>query len=141
MRIALPVPTRVPEQPLDPSRPSVNHDRSGLWAPEKSDPLGEFCSERVVPIGSAPALPEPGKAVSTRPAARRVVTPRATLVPVAPTPRASASKDRRGLWSFASGSAYGAIVCVIAVSWLTRSELSQSEASTGGSAPVSHAPV
>jgi hypothetical protein len=66
---------------------------------------------------------------------------RGTLALVDPPPPASTSKNRRGLWSFASGSAFGALVCVILVSWLTTSEQPRAEPFVRGPQPVSPAPA
>jgi PEGA domain len=134
MGIALSLLSCVPEQPIDPTKPSVNHDRSGLWAP---DPLDEFSSE---PASISPATrpPAPHKRVS---AVRRQEGHRATLAVVEPVAPASTSRDRRGLLSFASGSAFGALMCVILVSWLTTSEQPRAEPFVGGPEPVSPAPA
>ena len=124
MGIALSLLSCVPDQPINPTKPSVNHDRSGLWA---TDPLDEFSSER--PASSEPATrsPGPNKRVSLRSAVRRPEAHRGTLALVDPAQAASTSKDRRRLWTFASGSAFGALVCVILVWWLTTSEQPRAE--------------
>jgi len=115
----------VSEKPIDSSR-TVNHDRSGLWA---TDPLDEFSNERPASISPATPLPTPSKRPSLRPV---VTTPSAPPV----------SKNRRGLWSFASGSAFGALVCVIlvSVSWLTSSEQPRAEPFTPRPEPVAIPP-
>jgi len=122
MGIALSPLSCVPDQPIDPTKPAVNHDRSGLWAP---DPLDEFSSERPASIRPATRLPGPNKRVRVRPAARLLEAHRGTLALVDPAHAASTSKDR--LWTFASGSAFGALVCVILVWWLTTSEQPRAE--------------
>ena len=137
MGIALSLMSCVPDQPIDPTKPSVNHDRSGLWAP---DPLDEFSSEPAS-IRPATRLPAPHKRVSLRPAVRRMDAHRGTLALVDSAPPASTSKNRRGLWSFASGSAFGALVCVILVSWLTTSEQPRAEPIVRGPQSVSPAPA
>ena len=71
--------------------------------------------------------PRPNTRVSRRPAVRRLDAHRGTLALVDPAPPASTSKDRRRLWTFASGSAFGALVCVILVTWLTTSEQPRAE--------------
>jgi len=116
----------VSEKPIDSSR-TVNHDRSGLWA---TDPLDEFSNERPASISPATPLPTPSKRPSLRPV---VTTPSAPPV----------SKNRRGLWSFASGSAFGALVCVIlvSVSWLTSSEQPRAEPFTPRPEPVAIPPA
>src|SRR5688572_25940612 len=136
-RIAHSLLSCVKEQPSDPTKPLVNHDRSGLWAP---DPLDEFSSEPAS-INPATRLPAPYKRVSVRPAVRRQDGHRATLAVAEPVPAASTSRDRRGLWSFASGSAFGAVMCVILVSWLTTSELPLAEPFVPGPEPLSPAPA
>ena len=138
MGIALSLLSCVPDQPINPTKPKVNHDRSGLWA---LDPLDEFSSERPAPIRPATPLPGPRKRVSLRPAVRRLEAHRGTLALVDPPLSASTSKDRRRLWSFASGSAFGALVCVILVSWLTTSEQPRAEQFVRGPKPVSPAPA
>ena len=50
-------------------------------------------------------------------------------------------RNRRGLWSFASGSAFGAIVCVILISWLSSSEQPRAEPITLRPEPVSIPPA
>ena len=125
MGIALSLLSCVPDQPIDPTKPAVNHDRSGLWAPDPPDPLDEFSCERPASIRPATRLPGPNKRVSVRPAARLLEAHRGTLALVDPA-HASTSKDRR-LWTFASGSAFGALVCVILVWWLTTSEQPRAE--------------
>lgn len=131
-------PTELPDQPINPTKPAVNHDRSGLWAP---DPLDEFSSERPAPIRPETPLPGPRKRVSLRPAVRRLEARRGTLALVDSALSASISKDRRRLWSFASGSAFGALMCVILVSWLTTSEQPRAEPFVRGPEPVSPAPA
>lgn len=128
----------MPDQPIDPKKPAVNHDRSGLWAP---DPLDEFCSERPASIGPATRSPGPNKRVSLRPSGRLLEAYRGTLALVDPARAASTSKDRRGLWTFASGSALGALVCVILVWWLTTSEPPRAEQFVPAPEPVSTAPA
>jgi len=119
MGIALSLLSCVPDQPIDLTKPKVNHDRSGLWAP---DPLDEFSSERPESIGPATRSPGPNKRVSRRPSVPLREAHHGTLALVDPAHGASTSKDRRGMWTFASGSAFGALVCVILVWWLTASE-------------------
>ena len=138
MGIALSLGSCVPDQPIDPTtKPAVNHDRSGLWAP---DPLDEFSSEPA--SGRPPTrLPSPNKRVSVRPAVRRLEARRGTLALVEPVPPAPTSKDRRRLWSFASGSAFGALACVILVAWLTTAEQPRAEHVVRGPGPVSPAPA
>lgn len=111
----------VPQQPFDPSRPSVNHDRSGLWAP---DPLDEFRNERR----------EPTQPVATQREIKFVAPEARRLVP------ALASIDRHGLWSFASGAVFGALGCVILLSALTTSTSPPSEPFDGELATDSAAP-
>lgn len=138
MGIALSLLSCVPDQPIDLTKPKVNHDRSGLWAP---DPLDEFSSERPASIRPATRLPGPNKRVSVRPAVRLLEAYRGTLALVDPAHTASTSKDRRRLWTFASGSAFGALVCVILVWWLTTSEQPRAEQFVPGPEPVSPAPA
>jgi hypothetical protein len=121
--IALSLLSCVPDQPIDPTKPAVNHDRSGLWAP---DPLDEFSSERPASIRPATPIPGPNKRVSVRPAVRPLEAHRGTLALVDPAHAVFTLKDRR-LWTFASGSAFGALVCVILVWWLTTSEQPRAE--------------
>jgi hypothetical protein len=136
----------VSDQSLNPSSPSVsddravvtdnritvNHDRSGLWAP---DPLDEFRIERREPMGFAAAEPAV-EFVGVLPDARPLAARHANSVAVAPAPRGMASIDRRRLWSFATGSAFGA-VCVILASWLTTSEVPRVEPFADDPEPVS----
>ena len=128
----------VPDQPIAPTKPAVNHDRSGLWAP---DPLDEFSSERAASIGPATRSPGPNTRVSLRPSVRLRKAHSGTLALVDPAHGASTSKDRRGLWTFASGSAFGALVCVILVWWLTTSEQPRAEPFVPAPEPVSPAPA
>ena len=125
----------VPEKPTDSSRRTVNHDRSGLWAP---DPLDEFSNERPASISPATPLPTPSKRVTLRPVGRRAEPGRAKP-PIVET--AAVAKNRRGLWSFASGSAFGALLCVILISWLTSSEQPRAEPFTPRPEPVSIPPA
>jgi hypothetical protein len=117
MGIAISVCGPVSEKRIDPSKRTVNHDRSGLWA---TDPLEEFSNEPASISRSTP-LPTPNKRVTQRPVARRAEPGPAKAAVVEPAQSARASKNRRGLWSFASGSAFGALVCVVLISWLTSS--------------------
>jgi hypothetical protein len=126
----------VSEKPIEPLKPSVNHDRSGLWA---TDPLDEFSSERPGSISPASPLPSPNTRVRPRPPVRRSEPRRANLA-LEPVPPGPDVKNRRGLWSFASGSAFGALGCVILFSWLTTSQQPRAEQFVHASEPVSQAP-
>ena len=128
------------EKPIDPPRRTVNHDRSGLWA---TDPLDEFSNERPPSISPATPLPTPSKRPSLRPVVRRAEPVRGTLAIAPTTPSAPVSKNRRGLWSFVSGSAFGALVCVIlvSVSWLTSYEQPRAEPFAPRPEPVSIPPA
>jgi len=81
------------------------------------DPLGEFGPERIAPIGPAIArrAPQPPD------------TRRATLVAVAGRAPATTSEFQRAIWSFALGSVFGVLLCLIGVYWLTASELPRLE--------------
>src|SRR4030095_2353331 len=139
-RIALSLLSSLPDQPIDPTKkPAVNHDRSGLWAQDPLDPLDEFSSARPPSIRPATPLPGPRKRVSLRPAVPRLEARRGTLALVDHALSASTSKDRRRLWFFATGSAFGALVCVILVSWLTTSEQPRAEPFVRGPEPGSPA--
>ena len=149
----LPYAAEVPDQPFDPSTPSVNHDRSGLWAP---DPLDEFRIEvreprehaatepaiefvGMLPEGSQLEIPH-GNPLSVAVAAHpKAVAVAPNPVAIAVAPYVSALKDRRTLWSFASGAVFGAVVCVILVSTLRTSASPPSEPSSDRPAPLSSA--
>ena len=85
-----------------------------------------YSSERPASIRPATRLPGPNKRVSVRPAVRLPEARRGTLALVDPAHAASTLKDRR-LWTFASGSAFGALVCVSLFWWLTTSEQPRAE--------------
>ena len=72
---------------------------------------------------------------------RQLEAHRGTLALVDPAHPVSTSKDRRRLWTFASGSAFGALVCVILVWWLTTSEQPRAEQFVPAPEPVSPAPA
>jgi hypothetical protein len=131
--IALCLAVTVPEKPIDSSRRRVNHDRSGLWS---ADPLDQFSSERAAPISPATPLPAPNTRVSLPPVARRAEPVHAKTSVVQTASSAHVSTDRRRLLSFVSGSAFGALVCVILISWLTSFEQPSAEPFTPRPEPV-----
>jgi PEGA domain-containing protein len=128
----------VAQKPNDSSKRTVNHDRSGLWA---TDPLDEFFNERPASISPATPLPTPNKPVTMRPVARPAESGRAKPAVVETAPSGRASKNRKALWSFASGSAFGALVCVVLFSWLTSSEQPQAEPLAPRPEPISIPPA
>jgi hypothetical protein len=73
----------------------------------KPDPLAEFCAERPAPI-----RPVIVRATPRASDVRRVVVAR--VLP--PQPRFT-FVTRSVVWSFALGSLFGAMVCLIALSW------------------------
>jgi hypothetical protein len=99
-------------QPSDDVNSSAIHDRR-----LPADPLAEFYPERRVPI--RPAI--------VRTNARPVDTRRASPVPVASAASRAASETRASVRSFALGSVFGAVLCVIVVYVLTMSDLPRPE--------------
>ena len=80
------------------------------------------------PVATEPAV----EFVGLLPERRQPETRHGAPVPAAVAPPVSALKDRRSLWSFASGTVFGATVCVILFSTLTNSAPPPSEPSAGG---------
>lgn len=138
MRIARRLLSQVPGQPFDPSEPKVKHDRSGLWAPE---PLDEFRWEPSVPVNTATSEPRV-EFVNLLPGTDVLDTPHADVAVAEPRTALALFTDRRKLWTFASGTIFGALVCFVLVS-LTTSALPQEEplSNEPASAPSAPAPI
>lgn len=136
MRIARRLLSQVPGQPFDPSDPKVKHDRSGLWAPE---PLDEFRWEPSVPVTTANGEPRV-EFVNLLPGTGVPDTSHADVAVVEPPRPLAVFKDRRRLWTFASGTIFGALVCLILVS-LTMSALPQGEPLSSEPAPAPSGPA
>ena len=109
------------------SRTMQRSDRSALSATRGGaqpvpDALAEFGSERPTSIEPAVAHPAPIERAIARPAPHPPDIRRARPAIVASAVRAIGSDKRGGLWSFAFGSLFGALLCLVIVNRVMTSE-------------------